>query len=341
MLATAAMQVQAAQQVGRDFNHATTGFMLSGGHAAAACESCHIGGVFKGTPRACDGCHAVGKRVVATPKNDKHIVTDAPCESCHFNSATWLGARYNHGSAVIGQCASCHNGRQAAGRPASHNSNLNKASKPCDQCHRTFAWNPASWNHNNSVGTCDQAGCHVAGQNTWYKGVSTAHTRTGMATYACQRCHNYVVWNPAPYDHVGASTTTCASSCHNGTIAIGMPSGHVAIGASDCSECHINTTKSWTPALGGKPANHIPYNAGAACTACHLTATTVKTGATMHAYVTGSACTTCHLSGNAYTAWGQDTKKIGHEGMKSGDDCSKSGCHAPAGSKGTAYIKWH
>ncbi len=37
------------QQGGRDFNHMTTGFPLSGGHATVACETCHMGGVFKGT----------------------------------------------------------------------------------------------------------------------------------------------------------------------------------------------------------------------------------------------------------------------------------------------------
>ncbi|MFH2134538.1 MAG: hypothetical protein ABII81_05080, partial [Pseudomonadota bacterium] len=133
LLAVTTLQAGAAQQIGRDFNHMTTGFPLSGGHAAAACESCHVGGVFKGTPRACDGCHAVGRRVVATPKNDRHIVTDAPCESCHFNTATWLGVRYNHGSAVAGQCTNCHNGRQASGKAASHTTG-NKATKSCDNC---------------------------------------------------------------------------------------------------------------------------------------------------------------------------------------------------------------
>ena len=53
---------------GRDFNHDATGFPLNGGHATAACENCHIGGVFKGTPKICEECHALGKRVVATPK---------------------------------------------------------------------------------------------------------------------------------------------------------------------------------------------------------------------------------------------------------------------------------
>ena len=62
-----------AQLVGRDFNHAATGFPLTGLHATAACETCHVAGVFKGTAKTCDGCHALGKRVVATPKSTSHI----------------------------------------------------------------------------------------------------------------------------------------------------------------------------------------------------------------------------------------------------------------------------
>ncbi|MFA7400165.1 MAG: hypothetical protein WCZ98_06770, partial [Sideroxydans sp.] len=150
----------AAQMGGRDFNHMTTGFILSGGHAVAACETCHIGGVFKGTPRACDGCHAVGKRIIATPKTNSHIVTDAPCESCHFNTATWLGARFNHGTAIQGQCTNCHNGRIAQGKPNTGRHLTPNGSKSCDSCHRTSAWSPHSWNHNGVVGTCST--CHTS-----------------------------------------------------------------------------------------------------------------------------------------------------------------------------------
>ena len=113
MLAVFSLQAMAETQLaGRDFNHEATGFPLTGGHATAACETCHVGGVFKGTPKTCDGCHALGKRVVATPKSTSHIVTDAPCDTCHFNTSTFLGARFNHGTALPGQCATCHNGRQ-------------------------------------------------------------------------------------------------------------------------------------------------------------------------------------------------------------------------------------
>ena len=106
VLAVCSLQAQAAgtQAVGRSFDHNATGFPLSGVHALTACETCHAAGVFKGTPKTCDGCHALGKRVVATPKSSSHIVTDAPCDTCHFNASTFLGARFNHGTALPGQC---------------------------------------------------------------------------------------------------------------------------------------------------------------------------------------------------------------------------------------------
>lgn len=321
----------AAQMGGRDFNHMTTGFILSGGHAVAACETCHIGGVFKGTPRACDGCHAVGKRIIATPKTNSHIVTDAPCESCHFNTATWLGARYNHGNAQPGQCATCHNGRLSFAKPSTHNTG-NKAAKACDSCHRSSAWLPASWNHNGVVGVCSS--CHVSSPE-----VSTpnrkpvSHAAPALkGTLECDSCHLYSGWYPNRFKH---NTGALCSSCHNGTLATGKAGGHIAT-TDECNQCHY-TAVSWSPALGGKPANHIPYTSGT-CTSCHTTVTSVKTGATLHAYVS-TVCKTCHLSGTSYLG-NMDKKGIGHEGMGSGDDCSMSGCHKPAGNKGTAYINW-
>lgn len=337
LLAVTTLQAGAAQQIGRDFNHMTTGFPLSGGHAAAACESCHTGGVFKGTPRACDGCHAVGRRVVATPKNDRHIVTDAPCESCHFNTATWLGVRYNHGSAIAGQCTNCHNGRQAQGKAASHTTG-NKATKSCDNCHRTFAWLPSSWNHSGAAGVCSS--CHVSSPD-----VSAANRKPASHTPAalkgqleCDSCHNYFGWSPNSYKHTSAAA---CSSCHNGTLAVGKNSGHVAT-TDECNQCHTGTT-SWSGALGAKPAKHIPYNASVSCSSCH-TGGSVVSGATLHTYVTTYACYTCHGSNTAYSGQGQETDRWPnfHESSKnpSATDCSASGCHRPAGSKGSTYINW-
>ncbi len=47
----------AANAVGKDFDHARTGFQLSGAHRNERCESCHIQGIFKGTPTQCANCH--------------------------------------------------------------------------------------------------------------------------------------------------------------------------------------------------------------------------------------------------------------------------------------------
>ena len=52
-----------AQGVTAPFDHLTTGFELEGQHKQVKCESCHVDGVFKGTPVACVGCHAPGTRV--------------------------------------------------------------------------------------------------------------------------------------------------------------------------------------------------------------------------------------------------------------------------------------
>jgi hypothetical protein len=377
-LTVASMQAVAAEtrMGGRDFNHMATGFPLSGGHATAPCETCHVGGVFKGTPRNCDGCHAVGKRVLATPKSNAHVVTDAPCESCHFNTSTWLGARYNHGTAIPGQCRTCHSGRQAAGKPATHNAG-SKATASCDSCHRSSSWLPASWNHVGvAPGTCTT--CH---NGTTATGKTASHTTIAKATYSCDACHSFIGWLPARYRHTSAAactschdgvtaigkpaghattakatfacsdchttsgwlparythnTAAACSSCHNGTIAIGKPAGHPAT-TDECNQCHTSTI-AWLPALGAKPANHIPYNAGVQCSSCHVGGGVVS-GPTLHTYLSGYACTTCHLRNNPYAGWGQETKSLGHEDWSTGD-CSQSGCHRPAGNRGTSYINW-
>jgi hypothetical protein len=319
----------AAQMGGRDFNHMTTGFILSGGHAVAACETCHIGGVFKGTPRACDGCHSTGRRIIATPKNSSHIVTDAPCENCHFNTATWLGARFNHGNAQPGQCTTCHNGRLSLTKPSTHNTGK-KATEQCDSCHRSSAWLPASWNHSLSPGVCST--CHtnpatVSGPNLKPTGHGAAALKGQLA---CDSCHTYLGWYPNRFKH---NTGAVCSSCHNGTLAIGKPTGHVAT-TDECSQCHIGNT-AWAPALGGKPANHIPYNAGVTCSNCHTGLAKVPASVIHPNAVASYTCANCHITPTTpadYTGNNQKTRRS-HDGS-SGNNCTGCHEHSTAGSYG-------
>ena len=70
-----AAPVWAAAPAQLGFDHLTTGFELTGSHRDVACESCHTGAVFKGTPRSCVACHATGTRVGAMGKTSSHILS--------------------------------------------------------------------------------------------------------------------------------------------------------------------------------------------------------------------------------------------------------------------------
>lgn len=372
-LTMVSLQAAAAEQpaAGRDFNHMTTGFQLTGAHATAACETCHVGGVFKGTPRDCEGCHAIGRRVVATPKHNAHIVTDAPCESCHFNASTFLGARYNHGTAKPGDCKTCHNGRVAESKHAGHV----VTNDSCDQCHRTSTWLPASWNHTGSqYSGQDCSVCHKAGGSG--RNYSASHLPMIMDTVnfagSCVACHtSYYSFYSAFYNHAAASPLcqnchgtyntprytgvqhptsaihpamdalqpgTACNACHK-SISSFQAASYDHVGATACTTCHNGTYES--AGIRGKSPGHLPYLANATeCSACHKTTTSWSSvrGGVLHQYLVAPlltaphtpTCRSCH-SGAAHD---------GDEGASSFMDCSMSGCHAPAGGQGSAYLNW-
>ena len=94
------------------FNHNNTPFPLTGAHVSVPCASCHIGGVYAGTPTDCYSCH---KADYAGTTNPNHAAAGFPttCATCH-TTTSWLGATFNHtwfptnhGNAN-GVCATCH-----------------------------------------------------------------------------------------------------------------------------------------------------------------------------------------------------------------------------------------
>lgn len=117
------------------FDHQTTGFRLEGTHRMAECESCHIDGIFVGTPMQCDGCHSQASRIQATWQPPRHLPVSNRCDSCH-RSFSWVPVmRFDHLEAQ-GRCSSCHNNRIIAGQPPQHI----VTSAECDGCHNTRAW---------------------------------------------------------------------------------------------------------------------------------------------------------------------------------------------------------
>jgi hypothetical protein len=67
-------------------------YPLEGVHRTNRCTSCHIGGVYVGTPRECIACHQAD---FIDPRNEPNHVLEGfstDCAECH-NSVTWEGAR--------------------------------------------------------------------------------------------------------------------------------------------------------------------------------------------------------------------------------------------------------
>jgi hypothetical protein len=89
------------------FDHAQTGFPLTGAHLQVECTQCHVNNVFKGTPTQCSSCHDEPAYHAGLFGTD--------CVSCHTTDA-WSPARFNgphtfpinHGERGPSSCQTCH-----------------------------------------------------------------------------------------------------------------------------------------------------------------------------------------------------------------------------------------
>lgn len=292
------------------FDHATTGFSLTAQHAVARCESCHLQGVFRGTPRECASCHRNSSRSTATQFPLRHIPTTQACDVCH-RAAAWNVVVYRHQGVVKGTCLTCHNTVNASGKPAQHL--VTTAS--CDVCHNTLVWTATTYNHSGVVpGTC--ADCHNGRQAT---GKRPTHIPT---TASCDTCHTTITW-VTKYDHSGVTPGSCLT-CHNGVTTTGKGRTHIPTTAS-CETCHTNyvafqpATMNHTGLAGqcstchngsylnqnaqSKPATHISTTAQCDSSGCHASTTTWATATFNHALaappvtVGDHTCANCHKAG--------------------------------------------
>jgi hypothetical protein len=222
------------------FDHNQTGFVLNGAHWGADCASCHVNGVFLGTPTDCYTCHKLDYEQVRVPN---HVTAnfEQDCVKCHTETA-WAPSTFDHnqtGFELVGghktvDCVSCHVNGVFSGTPTDcytchkldyeqvrvPNHVLSLFSVTCLECHTQTAWEPALFDHNKTQfpltgrhSTTDCANCHTNG----------VFANTAMACYAChqmdfqnardpnhvsarfpdacEQCHNTNRWEPAQFDH--------------------------------------------------------------------------------------------------------------------------------------------
>jgi hypothetical protein len=332
-----------AMSWGGEFNHATTGFPLTGAHAAAACASCHKNNVFQGASAECYSCHAPDFTSAANPP---HTGFATACVQCHTTSA-WHPASFNHsttGFALTGAhatvaCTDCHKNGVFTGTAtacyACHQAQFTGAVNPphagfptdCVTCHTTASWKPASFDHSKSQfpltgahATVACSGCH---KNNVYAGLPTDCASCHAADFSgatnpphtgfpmtCATCHTTTAWSPASFNHAttafpltGAHAAVACAGCHKNNVYAGLP--------TDCASCHAADFSGAT----NPPHTGFPMT----CATCHTTTAwspATFNHATTSFPLTGAhtsvACTQCHVN-NVY------------KGTPA--TCGASGCH--------------
>ena len=277
------------------FDHLTTNFPLTGAHEQVRCETCHIKGIFKGTPKECIGCHVQNNQRGALAKPFKHIQTTANCDTCH-SVGSFAGAMFSHVAVAQGTCNSCHDNVRVAGKPANHIA----TTLSCDACHVTGAFAPVA---------------------------SFDHAALGGNLTTCSTCHDGRLAKGPPSNHISTPNPTACGTCHIASTQNGFSSfsggqmDHTGI-AAGCVNCHgpsitnssfagITNIVVMPPTSPVGASSHIPSSTN--CETCHLQS---RPGSLVAANATRAA------PGSAFASPAPSTAQI-HTGITGG--CSS--CH--------------
>lgn len=243
------------------FDHSTTGFPLTGGHAGTACSACHgPGNANKHPSRTCNSCHA---------RDDVHKgANGGDCAACH-SPRSWKQVSFDHdrmtafllkGAHRTAACAGCHKQPPRLAKPpvacvachAADDAHKGGNGPDCARCHTEAAWKSVNFNHDTMTGFA----------------LNGKHARA-----PCQACH------VRPASEVKLSTQ--CGACHT------KDDVHAGRLGGDCQRCH--TSDSWDQ---GQRFDHeltrfplLGKHAGLQCAACHIDRSFAAKGVT---------CAACH-----------------------------------------------
>jgi hypothetical protein len=287
------------------FDHSTTGFLLTNGHANLACTQCHINNNYSLTiaPTDCGNsqCHLTTWQQTNNPVHPTAGPAFAvtACSSCH-NTVGWTTATFDHSTTgfLLTQ---------------------GHANLQCTQCH-------INNNYSLTIAAtdCGNSQCHLT---TWQQTTTPVHSTSGSAFAAsnCSNCHTPAGWTSAAFDHsitgftltgthMSPTPTACAA-CHI--------NNNYSLSSADCYGCHSAAFQS-TTTIGGNVPNHITAGfptTASACATCHPI-TTWSAGVFDHSatgfpLTNGHAnvqCALCHINSN-------------YSLQIAATDCGNSQCH--------------
>ncbi len=283
------------------FNHATTGFTLTGAHVPLDCSSCHKGTVTSLTTD-CYSCHGQDYTNTTDPP---HSAQGFPhdCTQCH-STTNWSGASFDHsttgfpltGAHAATTCQSCHASGYTTPPPITcyncHQSKYQRTTNPshtasgipqtCQDCHNTTDWTQSTFNHTTTGFTLtgahiplDCSSCHkgtVTGLNTdcyschsqdYSNTTDPPHSTQGFP-HDCTQCHSTTNWSGATFDH--STTGFPLTGAHARTTCQSChTSGYTTAPSTSCYDCHTsdyNNTNNPPHLSAGYPTD---------CTQCHTT----------------------------------------------------------------------
>lgn len=241
------------------FDHAKTGFALTGGHKSATCEACHTTADYAATPTECVACHR---------QEDVHKGRNGTeCGDCHV-TANWQQLTFNHaketGFALRGghdglTCQDCHRADDFSGLRGDDcnschvNDDVHKGRNgpDCAACHGVSSWVVSSFDHTaisdfalvDTHATLECQACHVNNvQDKLPRDCGGCHGESdphkGQLGARCEDCHAQVTWTASVrFDHdltsfplIGMHGELACDECH------ATPAYHDA--PMECKECH-------------------------------------------------------------------------------------------------------
>ncbi len=264
----------------KPFDHAATGFALTGAHRQQACMTCHAGQRWKGLGTTCIACHA---------KDDAHKGSRGTnCASCH-TTASWGAATFDHdstgfplvGGHAVTACAGCHGPgnvnkhppRTCIGCHAKDDSHKGSNGTDCATCHNARSWKQTSFDHDRLTRfplkgkhrTTACAGCHkqpaklVKPPVTCFGCHAKDDLHKGNNGQDCERCHNASSWKIVDFNHntmtkfplAGKHAKAKCEACHtkpHKELELSVECGschnkvdvHLGRLGGDCKQCHDN-----------------------------------------------------------------------------------------------------